>query len=400
MHAEAVVGQVVGVAQPREQVVRVQHRDLAHLAQPRPPRAHERIRADEDPERPAEAAHLADRLRPVVVEPEAVAVARDDRHRQVRREALAHRDRAAAGAAAAVRLRERLVQVDVDDVEAHVARPRDAADGVEVRAVVVHERAGGVEDVADRLDVLVEEAERRRVGEHQPGRVLVDLAAQVVEVDVAARVGADGRQLVAGHRHAGRVRAVRGVGDHDLAPLLTLAALVEVRAHQQQPGELALAAGGRLQADRVEARDLAQDLLEMPFELERALRRIVLDQRVQVAEARQPDESLVDARVVFHRAGAERIEARVDAEVARRELREVAHDLRLGQLREARRLAAGEFGRHGGHRQVRLRHAEPATARLRLLVDELHASASTSRSMSATVRRSVTATSSASSRPG
>ena len=42
----------------------------------------------------------------------------------------------------------------------------------------------------------------------------------------------------------------------------------------------------------------------------------------------------------------------------------------------------------------------PAAARLRLFVDQLHASASTRRSTSATVRRSVTATSSASSRPG
>ena len=80
---------------------------------------------------------------------------------------------------------------------------------------------------------------------------------------------------------------MRGVGDHDLAPLLALAALVEVGAHQQQAGQLALAAGRRLEADRVEAGDLAQDLLQLPLELERALRRVVVDERMQVAEARQ-----------------------------------------------------------------------------------------------------------------
>ena len=106
---------------------------------------------------------------------------------------LADGDRAAAGAAAAVRLRERLVQVDVDDVEPHVAGPRDAADGVQVRAVVVHQRAGVVEDVADLLDVLVEETERRGVRQHQAGGLPVDLLAEVVEVDVAARVGPDAR---------------------------------------------------------------------------------------------------------------------------------------------------------------------------------------------------------------
>ena len=39
-------------------------------------------------------------------------------------------------------------------------RTRDAADRVQVRAVVVEERAGVVEDLRDLLDVLVEEAER------------------------------------------------------------------------------------------------------------------------------------------------------------------------------------------------------------------------------------------------
>ena len=135
------------------------------------------------------------------------------------------------------------MQVDVDDVEAHVAGPRDAADGVQVRAVVVHERAGGVEDVADLLDVLVEEAERRRVREHQAGGVLVDLAAQVVEVDVAARVG-----LAPASARSPAIVTLAGFvpcavsGMTILPPLLALAAVVEVGAHQQQAGQLALAA--------------------------------------------------------------------------------------------------------------------------------------------------------------
>ena len=236
-----------------------------------------------------------------------------------------------------------------------------------------------------------------------PAVSLVDLAAQVVEVDVAARVGLDGRELEAGHRHARRVRAVRGVGDHDLPARLALAALVEVGAHQQQARELALAAGGRLEADRVEAGDLAQDLLQLPLELERALRRVVVDERVQVAEARQPDEPLVDARVVFHRAGAERIEAGVDAEVARRERGEVAQHLRLGELGQARRLAAGQLlgdraAREGRASAPRGRAGRPASARRSASCSRVSASAR--RSMSSTVRRSVTATSSASSRPG
>jgi hypothetical protein len=156
------------------------------------------------------------------------------------------------------------VQVDVDDVEAHVAGPGDPADGVQVRAVVIHQRSSAVEDRRDLLDVLVEEAQRRGVGQHQPGGVLVDPAPQVVDVDVPTSIRLDWCELKAGHGHARRVRAVGGVGDHDLAPLLGLAAFGEVRAHQQQTGQLALRAGGRLQRDGVEAGDLGERLLQLP----------------------------------------------------------------------------------------------------------------------------------------
>ena len=57
---------------------------------------------------------------------------------QERREVRAHRDRADAGAAAAVGDAERLVQVEVADVGAEPAGPGDADEGVEVGAVDVH----------------------------------------------------------------------------------------------------------------------------------------------------------------------------------------------------------------------------------------------------------------------
>ena len=111
------------------------------------------------------------------------------------------------------------------------------------------------------------------------------LPRRSLDVDVPARVRLDRRHLVAGHRHARRVRAVRGVGDDDLAPLLVLAAVGEVRAHQQQARQLALRAGRGLQRAGVEPGDLGEDLLQAPHQLERALRALVLLQRVQVAEA-------------------------------------------------------------------------------------------------------------------
>ena len=177
-----------------------------------------------------------------------------------------------------------------------------------------------------------------------------DLGAQVVEVEVAASVGLDLLQLVTRHRDAGRVRPVRRVGrDHRVA---LLAAVGEVSAHQHQAGELSLRSRRRLERARVQARDLGEDLLQAPHQLEGALRRLGILKRVQVAEAGMRDHSLVDARVVLHRAGAERVEARVDSERARRELGEVAHELGLGHLGQPRRLLAAKLVGEVGSRQV------------------------------------------------
>ena len=98
VHAEPVVRKVVRVAEQRQQVVRVDDGHLGHLAQPGPVGPDVRVRADEDAERARESAHLADRLRPLRVEREAVAVADDLRHGQVRLEHVANRDRPAARA--------------------------------------------------------------------------------------------------------------------------------------------------------------------------------------------------------------------------------------------------------------------------------------------------------------
>src|SRR6185437_4142560 len=141
-------------------------------------------------------------------------------------------------------------------------------------------------------------------------------------------------------------------------------------------------------------------------QLESALGALVLLVRVQVGEARQAHSPLVDARVVLHRAGAERVEARIDPERPRRELGVVADELGLGQLRQPRRRAARELGRNLGGGDARVGDAARPPARAGLLVDELHAatactwrSTSASRSMSAAVRFSVRHTSRTSSIP-
>src|SRR5262249_15071450 len=156
--------------------------------------------------------------------------------------------------------------------------------------------------------------------------------------------------------------------------LLALTALGEVRPHEQEPRQLSLGAGGRLERDGVETGHLREDLLQPPHQLECALGAVLLLQRVEAREARERGEALVDPRVVFHRARAERIEAGIYAEVPGRDLGEVADQLELRYLGQARWLAAaellGELGR--GRQVVVVRQGRRTATGLRLLVDQLH----------------------------
>ena len=301
--------------------------------------------------------------------------------------------------------------------------PRLAHDRVEVGAVVVQERAVAVEQVRDVDDLLLEQAERRRVRQHQAGGLVRDLLLQVLEVDVAARVRLHPHHLVARHRHAGRVRAVGRVRDDHGAPLAALRLVVG--AHQQQAQQLALRARRRLQRRVRQARRSRRGSPAGGAAAPGCPGAGVLLQRVQRREPRQRRHLLVHLRVVLHGAGAERVEVRVDRGVELREAHVVAHQVELRDLRQPRRLRAPQALREE-RVEVGLRHVEgrqrvraaPGDAaledRLRLVQRAVEGrggilvhghpttseSTKASRSMSRLVRFSVTATSRQSSSSG
>ena len=212
--------------------------------------------------------------------------------------------------------------------------PGVAHDRVQVGAVVVEGAAGVADHPGDLGDVLVEQAERVRVGEHQAGDLVVDLGAQVVEVDATAPVRRHLDHLVARHGHRGRVGAVGGVGGKHLGALL--AAVGVVGAGEEQPRQLPVGARRGLKADVLEAADLGQGALQAPHQLQRSLGALRVLRGMKARVARQRGDPLVEPRVVLHRAGAERIGARVEVEVAAREAVVVADDLGLGDLGELR----------------------------------------------------------------
>ena len=205
-------------------------------------------------------------------------------------------------------------------------------------------------------------------------------------------------------------------------------------ADDEQAGELAVGAGRRLQRGGVQAGDLGEPALELVHQLERALHQRLRLVRVQPREAVEAGGDLVDSRVVLHGARAERVAAAVHAVVERREPGEVAQQVDLADLGQARRARCGAGASGTSSASGDLGHAErgqavrapagaatsrrwscgrvgrtadgrravtasPRSATVHLPAREDAAEASAKASSSARVRFSVTATSSTSSRP-
>ena len=222
-----------------------------------------------------------------------------------------------------------------------------------------------VHDVRDLEDPVLEDPERVRHRQHQRGHVFGHRLLEHVEVERAAGVGLQLPDLVAGEVRGGRVRAVRGVGDEDrLAGLPDFASAV---ADHEDAGELSLRAGGGLQRDARQPRQLDQE----PARAATSARALPARPRRARggAPAAKPGSRAISSFVrglCFIVQEPSGIEVLVDREVQAREPREVTRDLDLGDLRVSRDLLAqerlGDRDR-AGHVERRQRVADLALAR-------------------------------------
>ena len=257
VHAGAVaVGDIIGPPQLLPQVVGVEHRPLGGLGDALGAQGEDVAEGlHHHGEVAVKALDAADALGRV---PELQAV-RPLLHvedgEEILQELLAAHG-AGARSAAAVGGGEGLVEVQVDQVEAHVAGADHAHDGVEVGAVVVAQAAGVVDDLGDGQDVGVEEAQGVGVGEHEGGGVGAGGRPQGLQVHAALRIGGHVDHGEAAHGGGGRVGAVGGVGDQDLGPG-GISPVQVVLLHHQQGGEFPVGAGGGLEGHGVHAGDLA-----------------------------------------------------------------------------------------------------------------------------------------------
>src|SRR6185369_2510084 len=139
VHRRHLVGQVVGTLELLPNIVRVENGVFGGLPQSVGTVRHDVGEgADVHSEVSEEHAHTTDGLLAVVFETEgAVLKLGDDRYGKKRLKNLLHRHGSRAGASTSVRGRERLVQVEVHDVNAEVTRAGFSDERVHVRAVHV-----------------------------------------------------------------------------------------------------------------------------------------------------------------------------------------------------------------------------------------------------------------------
>ena len=237
--------------------------------------------------------------------------------RQVRRQMRADGDRADARPAAAVGDAEGLVQVQVRDVGTESTWASETDEGVEVRAVDIDLTARVVDLSAHVAHGRFEDAVCRRVGDHdrcELRRVGVDLAAQIVHIDVPGVVARNDDHAHPGHRCTRGVGSVCRRRDQADVALRTARGVVE-GPDREQTSELALRPGIGLQRDRVVSGDVREPRLKLPDEGEVALRLLDRRERMDLRELRPADRFHLGRRVQLHRARAERNHRSVESDV-------------------------------------------------------------------------------------
>ena len=349
--AQAVDRQFVVVFEALLNIVGAQNGQTAHLSDVLAAQREEvGVGADDDAEVAQPRRDAAQRFGTFGHGERAVVAAHDARVGQELLQTAAHAHGTAAGAAAAMRRGERLVEVDMHHVEAHVARAAYAEDGVEVGAVVVHQAAAFVHHAGNLGDVCLKDAQRVGVGHHHARDVRAEDAAQAVQIDRALGRALHLHNLQAGDSGRGRVGAVGRVGDDDFGALYVAARAV-VGADDHQARQLAVGAGVGVDGKLGQPRQFGEDASRLIVEAQGALQVGIAGGGVGLRESRQRRHLLVDFGVVFHRATAQRVEARIDAEVVVRHVGVVACHRLFVRLGQRRRCGALQLG--GNRRVVR-----------------------------------------------
>src|SRR5437867_866155 len=265
-----------------------------------------RVSTEEDSRVADEALQTPYGLLEVIIEAVTGLLFRNDWDREILGQPFRRADRAGTGPSSAVRRRECLVEVQVNDVETHIAGPRLAEESVHVRPVIIHQASGVVDRLRYLDDLPLKEAEGVWNREHHPrgtlgGQLLHRLRAHQPRL---FRWHLD--DLEAAHRGARRVCPVSRIGDEYLI-LICEVLLSEILPDHEDAGKLALGTRRGAEGEAVHPRDLREHLPQLVEDGEESLHGLLRLEGVSMPHPVRGGDQLRDLRVVLHRAAPQRI---------------------------------------------------------------------------------------------
>ena len=263
-----------------------------------------------------------------------ISVTRRSEVRQMWREVLGDADWTDARTTAAVRDTEGLVEVQVTNVGAVVARSAESDLCVEVRPIEVHLAPVTMHDRARLFDRRLEDPVGRGIGDHERAEHVFMFGRQtseIFDIDTAVFVRGDRNNRHARHHCGGRVGAVRRLRDQAHRAFGVAIGSVP-RPDCQQAGVLALGAGVGLHRRRREARDLGKPSLKSLDELGVPDHLIGWRVRMDATELWPRHRNHLGRRIELHRATSERNHRVRQRQVLVSQRRDVAQHLRLGTV--------------------------------------------------------------------
>ena len=168
-----------------------------------------------------------------------------------------------------MRATECLVWVVVHHIRTKIARSSDAQNRIHVGAIQIDQATMSMDQFGDLFNLMIKQAKRIRIGDHEDGGLLIDLAFQVGQVDQAVRSAFHRNSLKARHLRAGRIGSVRTIWSQNDGAVL--ANLAEVSGSHHQRGQLAVRSCGWLQRYRWQTRNLRKIILHIPQDFQQAL---------------------------------------------------------------------------------------------------------------------------------
>jgi len=129
-------------------------------------------------------------------------------------------------------------------------------DRIHVGSIQIHQSPGAMHRGCDLFDLGIKEPQCIGIGEHKDGRLLIELASQILKINQPPRIAFHGLRFQSRHRRAGRIRSVGRVGREHHRTIFP--ATAEIRRRNHQCRELAMGTRRRLQRDTRQSADLGK----------------------------------------------------------------------------------------------------------------------------------------------